>query len=384
MSRDPKLFKINSNKKEPTDMEEVEFADLGFKERSDIQEWIAAYSGILDHELLIIAKEYGEFDQTRERLDLLAVDRKGQLVVIELKRDDSGNDAHWQAVKYASYIRSLEKEEIVDLLARNRKITGDEARQQLVEHIDFDEELDRLNDNQRIILASHRFSRAVTSAALWLNEQAGRDLVTCIQLTPYKDPEFDNLYLMANTIIPVPGAESYFIRLRGRSQLGTNRQSNGSDRQNDPITQFCRAVRTGVLEKLPDELKPNRESRWAGIDNSVRYFHLWYDKEDPWGNWDMAYRITLADTIDEKKNKIWKTSVGIIHRSVPEQLQLQLREINIIDGVVKIRNQAWVWRQSETLDEAFCQALADTLCSIIESVTPIVRKIMEETDLENA
>ncbi|MCP4416125.1 MAG: MmcB family DNA repair protein, partial [Chloroflexi bacterium] len=35
------------------------------------------------------------------RLDLLAVDRQANLVVIELKRDSSGRDVEWQAIKYA-------------------------------------------------------------------------------------------------------------------------------------------------------------------------------------------------------------------------------------------------------------------------------------------
>ena len=39
---------------------------------------------------------------------LLAVDLTGALVIIELKRDDSGADVHWQAIKYASYLRSAD------------------------------------------------------------------------------------------------------------------------------------------------------------------------------------------------------------------------------------------------------------------------------------
>ena len=58
----------------------------------------------------------------------------------------------------------------------------------------------------------------VTSAALWLNEKApGDDLITCIQLTPFRDEAADSLYVQANTIIPVPGVDEYVIgtTLRG-------------------------------------------------------------------------------------------------------------------------------------------------------------------------
>ena len=48
--------------------------------------------GCLGEELLIIQKEFSGFDDTQERLDLLALDKDGRLVVIENKLDDSGRD----------------------------------------------------------------------------------------------------------------------------------------------------------------------------------------------------------------------------------------------------------------------------------------------------
>ena len=95
MSAEPQLFRINPENRESEKIAEVEFASLGFQERRDIQEWIAANPGILSEDLLIIGKEFSGFDKTDERLDLLALDADGKLVVIELKRDDTGADAHW-------------------------------------------------------------------------------------------------------------------------------------------------------------------------------------------------------------------------------------------------------------------------------------------------
>ena len=78
------------------------------------------------------------------------------------------------------------------------------------------EELSGLNHDQRIILASHRFAPEVTSAALWLNEKVqGDNLITCVTLTPFRDPETDALYVQANTIIPVPTVSQYLIGVQG-------------------------------------------------------------------------------------------------------------------------------------------------------------------------
>lgn len=55
------------------------FKDLGFEERHHLQEWIAKEPSSLGEDLLIIQKEFDGFSDTRERLDLLALDKEGNL-----------------------------------------------------------------------------------------------------------------------------------------------------------------------------------------------------------------------------------------------------------------------------------------------------------------
>ena len=109
----------------------MDFARLGLQERRDIQEWVADNPGILGDELLIIGKEFSGFDRTNERLDLLAVDFTGRLVVVELKRDDSGADAHWQAIKYASYLKRASADTIIRVAAEWRRNTAANPRMTL-------------------------------------------------------------------------------------------------------------------------------------------------------------------------------------------------------------------------------------------------------------
>ena len=158
MTNEPQLFRVDPVSQATDQIEEVDFRQLGIRERRDIQEWVAANPTILGEKLLVITKEFSGFDRTNERLDLLAVDEDGKLVVIELKRDDSGTDVHWQAIKYASYLNRTDTDAIVSMLACHEKISPDDARDRLVEHLGADE-LNALNNDQRIILASHRFGR---------------------------------------------------------------------------------------------------------------------------------------------------------------------------------------------------------------------------------
>ena len=86
------LYRVHPDTKILQSVKEIDFADFGFKERFDIQEWIESTPEILGEKLLIIAKEKSAFHGTRERPDLIAIDKSGNIVVIELKRDDSGSN----------------------------------------------------------------------------------------------------------------------------------------------------------------------------------------------------------------------------------------------------------------------------------------------------
>lgn len=109
------MFQVNRAENRIKRLEERRFVDLGLRERDHLQEWLAGMPDALGEELLIIQKEFDGFADTRERLDLLALDKDGQLVVIENKLDDSGRDVTWQALKYAAYCSSLTKTQIIGI-----------------------------------------------------------------------------------------------------------------------------------------------------------------------------------------------------------------------------------------------------------------------------
>ena len=95
------MFQVDRARNRLKKLDRTNFSDVGLREREHLQEWLAAMPDVLADtlggELLIIQKEFDRFEGTRERLDLLALDRNGQLVVIENKLDDSGRDVVWQA-----------------------------------------------------------------------------------------------------------------------------------------------------------------------------------------------------------------------------------------------------------------------------------------------
>ncbi len=107
------IIDIENNQLRP--IRKATFKELGFREREHLQEWIAKYPNCLGEELLIIQKEFDGFNETNERLDLLAVDKTGSLVIIENKLDDTGKDVTWQVIKYASYCSTLSSSDIIKI-----------------------------------------------------------------------------------------------------------------------------------------------------------------------------------------------------------------------------------------------------------------------------
>ena len=124
-------------------------------------------------ELLIIQKEFDGFDKTRERLDLLAIDKGGNLVLIENKLDDSGKDVVWQSLKYASYCSALKKADIVRIYQEylDRYQGSGDATELICDFLDTEDFSDVILNSgteQRIKLVAGHFRTEVTSTVLWL------------------------------------------------------------------------------------------------------------------------------------------------------------------------------------------------------------------------
>ena len=366
MGNGPKLFRIDAETRESTSLTEVDFAQLGLRERRDIQEWVAKHPDILGDDLLIIAKEFSDFDGTRERPDLLAIDREGDLVVIELKRDDSGADAYWQAIKYASYFRNVNPSRIVEMLADYASISQEDAKTHLEKHLNSGD-LETLNGDQRVILASHRFARQATSAVIWLNDKfAGETRITCIQLTPYYDKDSNTLYLQSNVIIPLPGEKdlvmqvgSKSIAVGGSSSFAENLSRTFARNSSDEVSEFfVRRVRQLVLDELASEVKPDINSRWAGDDRgNYRYYKFWY-KRPPWKNWGFSHSAKLFR--GDEDNTEWNALVGLDYWDANAELKRKIETIRVHEDQVHGEDSISIAHTSSRLDDEFANAIAGT------------------------
>lgn len=198
------------------ELEQTTFRAAELRERSDLQRLLRDQIDIVAPNTLVIAEEFGEWTDSRRRIDLLAIDRDANVVVIELKRTEDGGHMELQALRYAAMVSTLTAERAAEIFAQyleSRDIDGD-AEQKILTFLGW-EELDeeRFGQDVRLVLVSGDFSPEITTSVLWLNEK-GID-IHCVRMRPYTY-DGDRTLVDVQRIIPLPEAEDYTVRVRAK------------------------------------------------------------------------------------------------------------------------------------------------------------------------
>jgi hypothetical protein len=202
----------------------ISLTEAGLREREHLQEWILAHPGILGEDVLIVTFEFdrwitGAGDPTWERLDVLALDRTGHLVLAEPKRDRASDAVMVQALNYAAMASRFSLHDLAEAYAHRH---GSEAS--------ADEVLEELRDwapnltdeslsPPRIVLVAEDFGPVLTKSAMFLIEQ-GLDL-RLVRVQLYRMGQ--TLALTSSQLLPVPDAEEFMVR--PRSAVITQRSS---------------------------------------------------------------------------------------------------------------------------------------------------------------
>ena len=209
-------------------LEQTSFGTLGILERFDLQAALRAQIDVICPNCLVISEEFSEWDVGHRRIDLLAVDKNGNLVVVELKRDDTGEHMDLQAIRYAAMVSTLTFKRAVEVYRDYNKKLGvlKDAEQKLLGFLGWDEAReDDFAREVRITLVASDFLKELTTAVLWLNDH---DLdIRCVRLIPYKHNE--DVLVEVEQAIPLPEAERYQVQIRQQSVERREARRSGRD-----------------------------------------------------------------------------------------------------------------------------------------------------------
>ncbi len=208
------MLKIDRQKQHFTRLETPTLADASISERYDLQEYICnspdAFFREIGQELFFIDNELQPSDDVEDRIDVLALDKEGQAVILELKRGNHKLQM-FQAISYAGMIAKWQPD---DFLAR----LDPDKREKLLDFLEVEKE--EINRHQRIILVAERFDYSVLVGAEWLTEQFGLDILCC-RLSLATDTTGNAEFLVCSNIFPAPELAQQAVR-RGRGRGGVN------------------------------------------------------------------------------------------------------------------------------------------------------------------
>ena len=220
------IYEITADAIRPID--ETKFSDAGIRERGDLQRLLREQVGIVSPDTLVIAEEFGQWEDSRRRIDLLGLDKDANLVVIELKRTEHGGHMELQAVRYAAMVSAMTFDAAVGVFGQylGKQQRQEDPRATILEFLEWEEpDEDEFAQDVRIVLASAEFSRELTTAVMWLNE---RELdIHCVRLKPYRDGQ--RLLLDVQQIIPLPEAEEYRVQLKEKQKRERTARKSGPD-----------------------------------------------------------------------------------------------------------------------------------------------------------
>ena len=191
------MLKIERKKKQFTKLDTMALSDASISERYDLQQFILfspeEFFSEIGQQLFLIGDELQPSETVQDRIDILALDKEGAAVIIEIKRGT--HKLHLlQAISYAGMVAKWEPEDFVQLL-------DDDQSEALLEFPEVDK--DEINRNQKILLIAEGYDYSVLAGAEWLSDGHGVD-ITCCRILLTKDSKTGEEYAAVNIVFPAP------------------------------------------------------------------------------------------------------------------------------------------------------------------------------------
>ena len=283
------LYRIDETGGSLLEIPETTLSGEGKRERHDLQRWLRDHPAVLEEGLFVLAEEFGEWDSGR-RIDLLALDERGRLVVVELKRDE-GAYMDLQALRYAAMVAHMTFEQAVAAHESwlRARATGGDARERIASHLAVGDgvEPEIESANPRILLAARDFPRELTTLVLWLRDR-GVD-IACIRLLPYRVE--GTLVLDVTPVIPLPEADDYLVRVREKV--------NESEPRKYPVISWTESDIERLVRVLADPVEAGARSASVPHPRLAAVIDVLADEPDVW-----LSIVTASDRGDETPHQI--------------------------------------------------------------------------------
>lgn len=196
----------------------------------ELEDLVVEYPALAGEDLLILGRQLHDFAEDKDRLDVLALDQDGEVVLLELKAAENFRVTDLQALAYAGAYADRPTSDLAETLRRSLESadpssplvtnTGlqpgadlDAVRKRIIEHVDFDSfEEWRPSKQVRVKLVAPQFPRRVLKTVKWLGDVYGMP-IEAIEVRLYEDPG-GNYQLTFERLLPLPTEETFDLTVR--------------------------------------------------------------------------------------------------------------------------------------------------------------------------
>src|SRR5262249_44771706 len=156
-------------------------------QEANLESWLENSPWAIAQEpLLIIGRQASAHAESDLRFpDLLALDKDGNLVIIELKKGRTPREVIAQLLEYAACAKELRSENVVDLAMKCTGSCSIAAFQTLFLETFEQEEIPKLNQNLRLFIAAEEIASSVARSCRLLRTCYGVD-ISCIEFRVYR------------------------------------------------------------------------------------------------------------------------------------------------------------------------------------------------------
>jgi hypothetical protein len=161
---------------------------------AQLEEWLLANPGLAGEPLLVLGSQLAEFAEDKDRLDVLAVDKRGEIVLLELKVDGQFRLTDLQALAYAAGYAGMPIGHFAEILRKRLEREGEpsasleRAREAIVEFVDVVDEFEDWQPSRRvrIKLLAPGYPKRVLHTVKWLGDVYGMP-IEAIQVQLFAD-----------------------------------------------------------------------------------------------------------------------------------------------------------------------------------------------------
>lgn len=194
----------------------------GLVDERTLEKVILGHPEVAGERLLVLGSQLTEFEEDLDRLDVLAIDERGEIVLLELKVDEKYRVSDLQALAYAAAYANQEPRNFAETLRRSMTQRGEvtatleEAKDRIARFVGKDFEDWEPSQYVRIKVIAPAFPTRVLATIRWLRELHGVH-IEAIQVNLFESSP-DSYYLTFERVLPLPDAAEFELTWRDRER----------------------------------------------------------------------------------------------------------------------------------------------------------------------